>query len=108
MHLEFDEKQCKAEVTNTRRIELSSSNCFQKLFKIQPQGLQMASKIHSGDVLGGQAEEKTFFNASRARQGPLWGTIWESKIVPNLSQKPFQAAYDIEERFGTVLEPFRV
>ena len=108
MHLEFDEMQCKAEVTNTRRIALPRQNSLQKLFKIQPQGIQMASKIHSGGVLGGQAEKNTFFNASRARQGPLWGTIWESKIVPNLSQKPFQAAYDIEERFGTVLEPFRV
>ena len=36
MHMEFAELQCKAEVTNTRRIELSSSNSFQKLFKIQP------------------------------------------------------------------------
>ena len=33
----------------------------------------MGSKIHSGGVLGGQAEKKTFFNASRTPQGPLLG-----------------------------------
>ena len=33
----------------------------------------MASKIHSGGVLGGQAEEKMFFNAARTPQGPLLG-----------------------------------
>ena len=36
----------------------------------------------------------------------FWGTIWEAKIVPNPFQKGFQDAYDIEEHFGTVLEPF--
>ena len=56
----------------------------------------MASKIHSGDVLGGQSEKKTFFNGSRTPQGPLLGT-----------QVGIQDAYDIEKRFGTVLEPFR-
>ena len=34
----------------------------------------MGSKIHSGGVLGGQAEKKTFFNASRTPQGPLLGS----------------------------------
>ena len=43
------------------------------MFKIQPHGVQMGSKIHSGGVLGGQAEKKTFFNASRTPQGPLLG-----------------------------------
>ena len=33
----------------------------------------------------------------------FWGAMWESKIVPNPSQKRFQDAYDIEERFGLVL-----
>ena len=36
----------------------------------------------------------------------FWGAMWESKIVPNPFQKGFQDAYDIEEHFGTVLEPF--
>ena len=36
----------------------------------------------------------------------FWGTIWEAKIVPNPFQKGFQDAYDIEDHFGTVLEPF--
>ena len=31
----------------------------------------MASKIHSGGVLGGEAEKNTLFNASRTPQGLL-------------------------------------
>ena len=73
MHLEFDEMQCKVEMTNTQRIELASSNCFQTFFNIQAQGFQMASKIHSGGVLGSQAEKKTDFNASRRPQEPFLG-----------------------------------
>ena len=46
---------------------------FQKLFKIQPQGVQMASKIHSGGLLGGQAKKRTFSKASRTPQAPLLG-----------------------------------
>ena len=72
-HLEYDEMQCKTEVTKTLRTGLSSQNGFQKLLKIQPQGIQMASKIHSGGVPGGQIEEKTFLKASRTPQGPLLG-----------------------------------
>ena len=57
----------------------------------------MGSKIHSGGVLGGQAEKKTFFNASRTPQGPLLGNHLggqnRSKPVP-------------EEHFGTVLKHF--
>ena len=33
----------------------------------------MASKIHSGGLLGGQAEKITFLKASRTAQGPLLG-----------------------------------
>ena len=33
----------------------------------------MASKIHSGGLLGGQAEKKTFLKASRTPQGPPLG-----------------------------------
>ena len=33
----------------------------------------MASKIHAGGLLGGQAEKNTFLKASRTPQGPLLG-----------------------------------
>ena len=36
----------------------------------------------------------------------FWGAMWESKLVPNPSQKRFQDAYVIEDHFGTVLGPF--
>ena len=85
MHLKHDEGHCKTEVTNTLRTGLASQNCFQKLVKIQPQGIQVASNIHSG-VLGGQAEEKMFFNDSRTPLGPLLGSHLgvqnRSKLVP--------------------------
>ena len=45
----------------------------QKLFKIQAQGVQMASKTHAGGLLGGQAEKNTFLEASRTPQGPPLG-----------------------------------
>ena len=73
-HLKQDETRCKTEDTNKLRIELSSYNCFQKYFKIQPQGVQMASKTYSGGDLGGHAEEKPLFNASTTPQGPLLGS----------------------------------
>ena len=73
-HLKQDEAQCKTEETNTLRIELSSYTCFEKLLKIQPEGVQMASQNHSGGDLGGHAEEKPFFNASTTPQGPLLGS----------------------------------
>ena len=65
--------QCKTDVTNTLWTECSSSNYLQESFKIQPQGVQMASKIHSGGLPGGQTEKKTLFKASRTPQGPLLG-----------------------------------
>ena len=34
----------------------------------------MPSKIHSGGILGGQAEKESFFNASRTPQGLLLGS----------------------------------
>ena len=37
----------------------------QKCFKNQLQGVLMGSKMHSGEVLEGQAEKKKFFDASR-------------------------------------------
>ena len=56
------------------------------MFNIQLQGVQMASKIHSGGFLGGQAEKELFFNASRTPQGPLLGSHFggenRSKLVP--------------------------
>ena len=67
----------------------------------------MAFKIHSGGLLGGQAEEKSFLMPRGRLKDLFWGAIWESKIVPNSSQKRFQDAYDIEERFGTVFKLFR-
>ena len=73
MHLEHDEMQCKTEVTNTLRTRLSSQKYFQKWFKMQPQGVQMASKIHSGSLLGSQAEKNRFRKASRTPQGPPLG-----------------------------------
>ena len=83
MHLEHDEMQCKTEVTNTLRTQISSLDYLQKLFKIQPQGVQMASKIHSGGLLGGQAEKNTFLKASRTPQGPLLGGYLEPQNCSN-------------------------
>ena len=62
----------------------------------------MASKIDSGDVLGRQAEKKTFLLPRGRLKDLFWGTMWESKLVPNPAQKRFQDAYDIEERCGLV------
>ena len=43
------------------------------MFKSKPQGIQMAPKIRSGGLLGGQVRKNTFLMASRRPQGPLLG-----------------------------------
>ena len=52
---------------------------------MEPQGVQLASKIHSGGLPGGQVEKNTFLKASRTPQGlPLGdylGTQNRSKAV---------------------------
>ena len=63
----------------------------------------MVSKIHSGGLLGGQAEKITFLKASRIPQGPILGAIWEAKIVPKPLWKRLRHATYIEECFGMVL-----
>ena len=74
MRLELDEMQCKAEVTDTRRIKLPSSKGFQKWFEIHPRGIQMALKIHSRGLLRGQAEKKKVLKVSRTPQGSVLGS----------------------------------
>ena len=68
----------------------------------------MASRIHSGDVLGGQAEEKTFFNASRTPQGPLLGSHvgvqTGSKPVPEAFPRRQMTSKNVWERFWNPLE----
>ena len=49
------------------------------------QGVQMAPKIRSGGLSGGQVRKNIFFMASRTPQGPLLGGHWgvenRSKLV---------------------------
>ena len=60
MHLGNDEMQCKTEVTNTSRTKFSNQNYLQKLFKIQPQSVQMASNIHSGGLWEAKLKRRRF------------------------------------------------
>ena len=64
----------------------------------------MGSNIDSGGFLGAQAWTNTVLEALGTRNGPLWNVIWETKILPNLSQRRFQDASDLEEWFGSVVE----
>ena len=50
-----------------------NQNEIKQLFEIQLQEIQMASKIHSGNLQRGQAKKKTFLKTSKTPQGPPLG-----------------------------------
>ena len=81
------------------------------LSKNVPKSSPQESKWRPKSILEVSWEAKLKRRRFSMPQGRLkdlfWGAMWESKLVLNQSQKRFQDAYDIEERFGTVLEPLR-
>ena len=76
---------------------------LQKLFKIQPQGVHMASKIYSGGLLGGQTEKNMFLKPSRTPQGPPLGAYLE---VQNRSKTLFEVTCVLETLPGRVWNDF--
>ena len=67
----------------------------------------MASKIHFGGLLGGQAEKKMFLKASRTPQRPFWEAIWEAKSFqtrPRSVYKTRVTSNSVLERFWNTLE----
>ena len=101
-HLEHDEMQCKTEVTNTLRTEFPSLNYLQKYFKIQPQGVQRASKIHSGGLLGGQTEKNRFLQASRTPS--RYGSASDTQLISKSVLEWFWPVLDTN--FGVFFEVF--
>ena len=81
------------------------------LSKNVPKSSPQGSKWRPKSILEASWEAKLKrrrFLMPRGRLKDLfWGAMWESKIVPNPSQKRFQDAYVIEEHFGTGLAPTR-
>ena len=69
----------------------------------------MASKIHSGGLLGGQAEKKSFFNASRTPQGPLLGSHLgvqnRSRPLPEAFLRCIWHRKGFWHGFGTLFRP---
>ena len=89
MRLELDEMQCKAEVTDTVGLNFHAKTVSKNGSKSSPE----ESKWRSKSILEASWEAKlkrSQFLMPRGRLKHLsWGAIWESKIVPDLSQKRF-------------------
>ena len=74
--------------------------------KSSPQGSKWRPKSILEASWEAKLKSKSFLIPRGRLKDLFWGAMWESKIVPNPFQSRFQDAYDIEEHFGTVLEPF--